>query len=185
MPRVAYPNEVGIRDPDIIEVRISTAMTRRTGKGPGGKNVPTDHILKVRHRSFGWIKPWEWGALSKIEGVIKDIGPLKMVAWVGLTITYSETIKAAPDFIDWAKSLSGEIGNFFSQIGAAIFGAGLPETTAQVGAAFGGAGSAVQGFVTAVQAFLLPKGAIAQYFWAAVAAAITVLGLSNVSLSVG
>lgn len=67
MPRVAYPNEVGITDPNIIEVRISTALTRRSGKGPSGKNVPTDHILKVRHRTFGWLSPWEWGMLSSLK----------------------------------------------------------------------------------------------------------------------
>ncbi len=72
MPRVAYPNEVGITDPNIIEVRISTALTRRTGKGPSGKNVPTDHILKVRHRTFGWLKPWEWGMLASLSKVLDE-----------------------------------------------------------------------------------------------------------------
>ncbi len=72
MPRVAYPNEVGISDPNIIEVRISTALTRRSGKGPSGKNVPTDHILKVRHRLYGWLSPWEWGMLASLSKVLDE-----------------------------------------------------------------------------------------------------------------
>ncbi len=71
-PRVAYPNEVGISDPNIIEVRISTALTRRSGKGPSGKNVPTDHILKVRHRLYGWLSPWEWGMLASLSRVLEE-----------------------------------------------------------------------------------------------------------------
>ncbi len=69
MPRVAYPSEVGIRDADIIEVRISTAMKR----GKSTRKMPTDHILKVKHRIFGWLSPWEWGILAKLEKGIDKI----------------------------------------------------------------------------------------------------------------
>ncbi len=69
MPRVAYPNEVGITDPNIIEVRISTALTRRKKLSD---NVPTDHILKVRHRLYGWLSPWEWGMLASLSKVLDE-----------------------------------------------------------------------------------------------------------------
>ncbi len=69
VPRVAYPNEVGISDPNIIEVRISTALTRRKSKKD---NVPTDHILKVRHRLYGWLSPWEWGMLASLSKVLDE-----------------------------------------------------------------------------------------------------------------
>lgn len=69
MPRVAYPNEVGISDPDIIEVRISTASRR----GKSTKGTPTDHILAVKHRVFGWMKPWEWGMMSAAKDAIDKI----------------------------------------------------------------------------------------------------------------
>ncbi len=42
-------------------------MTRRSGKGPGGTNIETGHILAVKHRIFGYLKPWEWGILAKLE----------------------------------------------------------------------------------------------------------------------
>ncbi len=68
MPRLAYPNEIGITDPNIIEVRISTAKRRREGK----KLLPTGHILKVRHRLYGWLSPWEWGMLASLSKVLDE-----------------------------------------------------------------------------------------------------------------
>ena len=96
MPRVAYPNEVGISDPDIIEIRISTAKKR----GKSTRKDPNDHILAVRHRIFGWIRPWEWGTIAKIEKAIDkvlelvnsflrtEVGVIVFVLGGSLTILY-------------------------------------------------------------------------------------------------
>ncbi len=114
MPRVAYPNEVGITDPNIIEVRISTALTRRSGKGPSGKNIPTDHILKVRHRLYGWLSPWEWGMLASLSKVLEET--------LGLIKSFLRTEVGVIVF-----TLTGSIGIIYlfygEQITRAIMGA--------------------------------------------------------------
>ncbi len=110
MPRVAYPNEVGILDPNIIEVRISTALTRRKGS----KNVPTDHILKVRHRLYGWLSPWEWGMLATLSKVLDET--------LGLIKSFLRTEVGVIVF-----TLTGSIGIIYlfygEQITRAIMGA--------------------------------------------------------------
>ncbi len=207
MPKVLYPNDVGISDPDIIEVRISTALTRRKKKS---SNVPTDHILKVRHRIFGWLSPWEWGMLAKVEGFMKSIDPLSAVAWVSFTVGFKGTIDSAQALVDWLTGKGteavGTLANFFlwwAQGTANFFGI-LGETFTGEGGGgsdgpsmdWGGPGKwedstvgnlpdLLQMVFTAIFGEmgkrLFPYGEISEWLYAAAAGAISVLALKHVT----
>lgn len=138
MSRIAYPNEVGIRDQDIIEVRISTKKKR----GKSTRKDPTDHILKVRHRIFGWLSPWEWGILAKLEKAIDkgfelinsflrtEVGVIVFVLGGSLTLLYLFFGEKLTSFIislvyrgtDLAQSALKQIKDFLFTLATSIPG---------------------------------------------------------------
>ena len=109
--------------------------------------------------------------------MVERIGPLELVAWVGLTYQYSQAIKTAGELAGWLNQLGGDIGDAFSQVGQFVFGAAIPETTAAVGAAFGGLGAGFQDVLGGLSGIV--GGTAMRYFWAAVAAAITILTIKG------
>ncbi len=103
---------------------------------------------------------------------------MELVAWIGLTLINSATIKTVTDLQNWVQAFAGDVGDFFSSIGQAIFGAAIPQTTAAIGAAFGGAGQGLQDFIDGVQGLF--AGTIVRYFWSAFAAAMTIMALKRI-----
>lgn len=163
MPKVLPAHEVGLPQ-GVGRVRVSTSRARR------GK------ILAVEHPVFGWVRYREWALLGYVERLVERIGPLELVAWVGLTLSYRQGIRSFEDFTSWLTQASGDVGGLFSNIGQFIFGAAIPETTAAVGAFFGGLGadpSNPLNFLKGVTG--LVGGEVQRWFWAAIAAAITIV----------
>ncbi len=103
--KILYPPEVGIKDPDIIEVRIGTG--KKTNK----------HILAVKHRMLGWLDPWTWGLVAKIQLYFESVEPVKLVAWVTLTLAYKAGIDIVGDTVAWTNS-------YFDQLQKAVPGSG-------------------------------------------------------------
>ncbi len=132
----------------------------------------------MEHPVFGWVRYREWALLGYLERLVERIGPLELVAWVGLTYQFAQTIKSAGELAGWLNQLAGDIGGYFSQLGQFIFGAAIPETTAAVGALFGGAGQGIQDVLAGLSSIV--GGTATRYFWAAVAAALTILAVKRV-----
>jgi len=164
LAKVVAAHEVGLPQ-GAGRVRVSSSRARR------GK------ILAVEHPVFGWVGYREWALLGYVERLVERIGPLELVAWVGLTYQYAGFIKSAGDLAGWLNQVGGDVGDFFSQLGQGLFGGALPDVTAGVGAAFGGAGQSIQDALAGLTAGL--GNQVYRYLWAAVAAAISVLALKR------
>lgn len=127
----------------------------------------------MEHPILGWTKYREWAAYRAVESAIEKIGPLTALSFVGLTFFY--------------KGLADEGENLFQLIRSIV-----PTPEQPVPAAFSSLDSYIQAFFTAFR--FTPMGTIAQFFfpvdvrrgertpggelikwwWAAVAAAITI-----------
>ncbi len=152
MARVVPAHEVGLPE-GAGRVRVSSSRARR------GK------ILAVEHPVFGWVNYREWALLGYVERLVERIGPLELVAWVGLTYTYAATIKSAADLISWGQNLAVGTADFFAGI-VSIF---LPFDISILSPE-GGFPDILGGVV----------GRVTRYFWAAVAAAMTILAVKRV-----
>ena len=160
MAKVVLGTEVNL--PEITQVRVSQAI-----KSPG-------KILAVHDPIFGWMNYRSYGILKRLESIIKDIGPMELVAWVGLTFTYAATIKSAGDFAGWVNQVAGDVGGIFTQIAAALAPFFDPGGLSQLPAAdLGGVGAGIQQALGSVFGSL--GNAPGRYLWSAVAASLTIL----------
>ena len=166
MARVVPGTEVNL--PAVAEVRISTAK-----RWPG-------RILAVRDPLWGWMNYPSYGLILKLEGIVKDIGPMELVAWGGLTFMYAGTIKNAETLANWIKGVAGEVGGAFSDVFgainaglAALFAPGVDPEHAQallgeIQPDLGAIGALLHGLIG-------PLGTLNRYVYAAVAASLTIL----------
>ncbi len=152
MAKVVPAHEVGLPE-GAGRVRVSSSRARR------GK------ILAVEHPVFGWVRYREWALLGYLEGLVERVGPLELVAWVGLTYTFSVTITKSGEFLSWIQNTAVGASDFFTGIVAAITGIDIPL------------------LAPAVELPDILGGVVGQatkYFWAAVAAAMTILAVKRV-----
>ncbi len=197
MAKVVPAHEVGLPE-GAGRVRVSSSRTRR------------GRILAVEHPVFGWIKYREWAFLGYVERLVERIGPLELVAWTGFTLAYKGGIDSAQAFADWLsgrgtppdpgkpgkttgpggliEQSAGALADFaywwasgISQVAFAF----VPESGAfpelPVGEVFGEAvAETLGGFVGALGKTFFPFGEISEWFWAAIAGAISVLALKRV-----
>lgn len=159
MAKVVPPSKAGLPE-GVGRVRVSTSRARR------GK------ILAVEHPILGWTKYKEWAAYRLVERAIDKIGPMTALSFIGLTFFY--------------KGLADEGENLFQLIRSIV-----PTPEQPVPPAFSSLDAYIQSFFTALG--FTPFGAIARFFfpteilpektlggealkwwWAAVAAAITI-----------
>ncbi len=158
--------------PDAAEVRISTAI-----KNPG-------KILAVRHPLFGWLKYSEWTFLNSIGKLVDRIGPLEFTAWVGFTLGFKGGIDSLQALIDWLRNAGGAGGTLADFAAWWTSGVGVPKAAFPVlfptgpitGEQITGV---VGGFFDTLGKFFFPLGEISEWFWAAIAGAISVLALKR------
>ncbi len=161
MARVLPAHEVGLPE-GAGRVRVSG------GKRPG-------RILAVEHPVFGWVNYREWALLGYVERLVERIGPLELVAWVGLTYQYAQIIKSAGDLAGWLNNRAGDLADILAN--AAFF---IPEalTGVDIRSLLGGAGQTIQDVLGGLSSIV--GGTVTRYFWAAVAAAMTILAVKRV-----
>jgi hypothetical protein len=167
VPKTLPGKDFGIDDPAVL-VRVSTQKERK------GK------ILKIKHPILGWIEPQVYYAFQAVVKELKRIDPLKLLAFITLTILYKPVIHAVDDVMDW-------FGDLFEGIGLAISGQLTPAVVVNIftempilGGLFQTLFEALgmpQDVMTEAQAITGREGFInelQEWFFAAGAAAITI-----------
>ncbi len=172
MPKVVPGNEINL--PDAPEVRVSTAK-----KNPG-------KILAVRHPLFGWLKYSEWTFLHSIGKLVDRIGPMEFTAWVGFTLAYKGGIDSAQAFADWLTGAGAQAAGALADF-AVWWASGVSQAFGQgplefppIGEALGEqVAGGLAGGLSAIGKFFFPIGELSEWFWAAIAGAISVLALKR------
>ncbi len=155
MARKIPGKDLGI---DAPYVRVST------GKRAG-------NILAVQHPIFGWVPYREWGLLRVVEKGIRTIGFLTFISWVGLTIMFKKgLIDTFERFFEWLQSIDEAriVAAEFWKTG--VFPSNVREALGPVGEIlfpFPGAEREIAKRIPFIDEPL-------KWFWAAVAAAITI-----------
>lgn len=127
--------------------------------------------------------------LANISGFINRIDPLAVAAWVGFTITYKGGIDSAQAFSDWLTSAGAEATGALADF-ALWWASGVGQFaeifTGEEVPIPGAEGffqlklkEGIGGFFEGIGKFLFPMGEISEWFWAAIAGAISVLALKR------
>lgn len=168
MPKTVLGPEGGY--PDAPHVRLAER-----------KGIVTQKVLAIEHPLFGWLKPWNYKFVVAMQGFVQRIDPLELIAFTGLTVFWKGTIEAAQDFGIWFADASKTWNLEFH-----VDFLGVPGTQAGpfqfnvlgflIGGVLGGflLGSLSARETEMVEAQLKTfESEISRWFWALVAAALT------------